>query len=89
MALAARGTEACGCDLMYDVINQGLCMGCGSCAASCPVRAITMEYGKPNIDRELCIKCGACYAQCPRSFFNTDVISNYEAINEAIMAALQ
>jgi len=89
MALAARGTEACGCDLMYDVINQGLCMGCGSCAASCTVRAITMEYGKPNIDRELCIKCGACYAQCPRSFFNTDVISNYEAINEAIMAALQ
>jgi coenzyme F420 hydrogenase subunit gamma len=89
MNLAARGTEACGCDIMYDVINQGLCMGCGSCAASCPVRAITMEYGKPNIDRELCIKCGACSAQCPRGFFNTDVIGEYEAINEAIMAALQ
>jgi coenzyme F420 hydrogenase, subunit gamma len=89
MDLAARGTEACGCDLMVDVVNQGLCMGCGSCAAACPVRAITIEYGKPQIERDLCIKCGACYAQCPRGIFNTDVISEYESINEAIMAALQ
>ena len=89
MQLAARGTSACFCELMTEVINQGLCMGCGSCAAVCPVRAITMEYGKPNGERNLCIKCGACYAQCPRGFFNEGVIGEYEAINEAIMAALQ
>ena len=89
MQLAARGTTACFCELMTEVVNQGLCMGCGSCAAVCPVRAITMEYGKPNGERDLCIKCGACYAQCPRGFFNEGVIGEYEAINEAIMAALQ
>jgi coenzyme F420 hydrogenase subunit gamma len=88
MDLAARGTEACGCDLIYDVINQGLCMGCGTCVASCPVRAISMVYGKPQIDRDMCIKCGACYTQCPRSFFNFDVINQFEAIGEAIDAAM-
>ncbi|MDT8356902.1 MAG: coenzyme F420 hydrogenase subunit gamma [Methanomicrobiaceae archaeon] len=83
-----RSSDACGCDLMYDVVNQGLCMGCGTCAASCPVRAIGMEYGKPQIDRDLCVKCGACYAQCPRSFFNVDVINEYEGIMELIDAAM-
>ncbi len=89
MDLAAKGTEACFCNLMTEVINQGLCMGCGSCAAACPVRAITHEYGKPQGQRDLCIKCGACYAQCPRSFYSFDVVNNYEAILGAINGALQ
>ena len=89
MALPKEGTVACGCDIMEKVINQGLCMGCGSCAASCPTRAISMEYGKPNIDREQCIKCGACYSQCPRSWFSFDVINNFEAITEAINGAME
>ena len=88
MNLADRGTEACGCDLIYDVINQGLCMGCGTCAAACPVRAITIEYGRPNIYRDMCIKCGACYSQCPRSELSFDVVNQFEGILEAIDAAM-
>ncbi|HJJ37583.1 MAG TPA: coenzyme F420 hydrogenase subunit gamma [Methanocorpusculum sp.] len=89
MNLAAAGTEACGCDLMTEVINQGLCCGCGSCAAACPVRAVTMQYGRPQIERDLCIKCGACYAQCPRSFFSFDVCGQYEAITNLIAEVMK
>jgi coenzyme F420 hydrogenase subunit gamma len=90
MAMAGGcSNHACACDIMTSVINQGLCMGCGSCAAACPTRAISMEYGKPQLERDMCIKCGACSAQCPRGFFSHELTESYEAINEAIMAALQ
>ncbi len=69
--------------------QPGSLHGMRSCAAACPVRAITHEYGKPQGQRDLCIKCGACYNQCPRSWFNFDVVPNYETIMELIMAVMQ
>lgn len=89
MNIAKSGTKACFCDLMTEVINQGLCMGCGSCAAACPVRAITHEWGKPQGQRDLCIKCGACYNQCPRSWYSFDVVNEFEGIMELIDGAMK
>nr|Q00393.1 RecName: Full=Coenzyme F420 hydrogenase subunit gamma; AltName: Full=8-hydroxy-5-deazaflavin-reducing hydrogenase subunit gamma; Short=FRH [Methanococcus voltae]CAA43498.1 F420-reducing hydrogenase subunit [Methanococcus voltae PS] len=67
--IAKYGKDACGCDVIKEVINKSLCMGCGTCAAACQVNAIDMVEAKPNINSEFCIKCGICSAQCPRVRF--------------------
>lgn len=51
MALASEGSkatssEACGCDIMTKVINQGLCMGCGTVLH--PVRSSPSPWKKAN-----------------------------------------
>lgn len=40
------------------------CVGCGTCAEQCPVKAIPAEA--PNTtDRERCISCMRCIKVCP------------------------
>jgi NADH-quinone oxidoreductase subunit F len=47
-------------------IDPTKCKGCGKCAKTCPVQAISGEIRKPFvIDSEKCIKCGACVSTCP------------------------
>ena len=62
----AKKTDVGGENLIKDVISQGLCMGCGTCAAACQMRAVAMKDGKPDVRLELCISCGSCIIQCPR-----------------------
>ena len=80
LAKSSFGSKASFNTLMQEIINTGLCIGCGSCSGACPVRAIQMEYGKPQGERDLCINCGACYSQCPRSFFPLDVMNSFEGL---------
>ena len=44
------------------------CIGCGSCASSCPVEAIS-EGDKYSINADTCIGCGACAGSCPTDAF--------------------
>ena len=41
------------------------CIMCGSCAAECPMEAISQGDTQYVIDPEVCIDCGACQAVCP------------------------
>lgn len=46
------------------------CTGCGTCAESCHIRAITMKDDEsgtevPAVNKEICIGCGVCASACP------------------------
>ena len=41
------------------------CISCGTCAAECPVSAISEGDGKYEINADTCIECGACAGVCP------------------------
>jgi len=51
--------------LKAEIIDRGLCFGCGACAAVCPADAI--EVGDlPRLVGE-CTECGICYRACPQT----------------------
>ena len=51
---------------MARVINDS-CISCGTCAASCPVEAISQGDSQYVIDEGACIDCGTCAGECPVS----------------------
>ncbi|MHC1605179.1 MAG: Coenzyme F420 hydrogenase/dehydrogenase, beta subunit C-terminal domain [Candidatus Methanofastidiosia archaeon] len=58
-----------------EIVNQDLCMGCGTCEMTCPTDAISIKEGYPAVEEERCILCGTCYFQCPRSFLSQKLLS--------------
>lgn len=45
-------------------VHRDLCISCGICAESCPVKAIEMVDGYPKIDYTTCINCLCCNESC-------------------------
>lgn len=49
---------------MAYVINDS-CVSCGSCAAQCPMDAISAGDEHYVIDADTCVSCGSCEGVCP------------------------
>ena len=47
------------------VIDQGLCVRCGTCVGICPVRVIATDSSRYPILIDECIACGLCNGCCP------------------------
>ncbi|MDD3089727.1 MAG: nitroreductase family protein [Candidatus Omnitrophica bacterium] len=51
-------------------VNTSLCIKCGACAATCPVKIVEFSKGevpKPVVwAKKVCIDCGHCVAVCPK-----------------------
>ena len=54
---------------LSDIIEQGLCLGCGTCAGVCPTSAISMRMSEglflPEINQKKCNGCQFCISSCP------------------------
>ena len=59
-------------------VDAELCTRCGLCEKSCPVGAITLVNGLPNID-STCTLCGACVDVCPEDAIAIDSVRSEEA----------
>lgn len=46
-------------------VQKAVCIGCGKCAESCPMKTIQVTEKKANIHYEKCIKCFCCQEMCP------------------------
>lgn len=49
--------------MAHKISNE--CVSCGSCAATCPVDAISQGSDQYVIDPEKCVDCGSCAGVCP------------------------
>ena len=48
--------------MAYKISDE--CVSCGTCAAECPVDAISEGESQFNIDADTCIDCGNCAEVC-------------------------
>ncbi|MDR3585083.1 MAG: 4Fe-4S binding protein, partial [Desulfosporosinus sp.] len=62
-------------------LNLETCIGCGTCAERCHIKAITMQSDKdgsevPVVNKEVCIGCGVCSSACPNGSLTMSRILN-------------
>jgi len=64
-ALASKA-DAASSGKLHAVVRSDLCVGCGTCAASCPeAGALTMRGKVAVVEQSLCVAHGKCVESCP------------------------
>lgn len=61
-------------DLLEEVINAGLCTGCGACVTGCPY--IVVRGGRIIVLDRCTIAAGDCYRHCPRTRTDMNLVSD-------------
>jgi pyruvate formate lyase activating enzyme len=67
--------------------NNNICIGCGSCVAVCPEKAIELLNNKIKIDRNLCSLSGNCVSACPTGAI--EFTGRYLSANEVMKEILK
>jgi coenzyme F420 hydrogenase subunit beta len=60
-----------------EIVDEGLCTGCGTCSGICPNSAIKIVINAervyvPELVNDKCNKCGICFNSCPGKYFDFD-----------------
>jgi ferredoxin len=71
--------------LFESIIDQELCVECGSCVERCPVDAITLE-DVAVVNRDLCVGCGLCASVCPEDAIIIRLREDREEPYERVLA---
>ncbi len=65
-------------------VLREICRGCGVCAFSCPQNAITIVFGKAEIDKSKCTGCKRCIEVCPVKAITTVSIDETKILKKQV-----
>lgn len=75
------------------VVENGLCLSCGTCVAVCPVGAISMKeipggLVEAQIDEDVCTGCGVCARVCPGGHLEAGILPDkVDPVRGQVLAA--
>ncbi len=52
-------------ELMVPIVDESLCIACGTCERVCPFYAVKVEEEVAQVSEIACKGCGLCVSVCP------------------------